>query len=117
MYNCMASCNDILIDHFCIEPTSPPPTSVVLSLARSAQSNGFDLSSLPSLYFSVIVLFLLPIAPPSVGGAVDGGGRKEGAGAGAGEGEFWRGAEGPCGDRITSVIVLPPCDSPASLGE
>jgi hypothetical protein len=36
--NCMASCNDTLIDHFCIEPTSPPPTSVVLSLVESAQS-------------------------------------------------------------------------------
>jgi hypothetical protein len=53
------------------------------------------------------------MAPPSVGGAVDDGGRKEGAVGGG----YCRGAEGPCVDRITSVIMLPPYDSPASLGE
>ena len=56
----MASCNDILIDYFCIEPTSPPPTSVVLSLAESAQST--DSTLLLSLLY--ICLSLLSSSCP-----------------------------------------------------
>ena len=95
--------------------TSPAPTSGVESCCE-CPVDGFNPSSLPSLYLSIIVLFLLPIPSPNVGGAVNDGGRKAKC-AGGGSGcscVVWRGRSGV---RIASAIVLPPCDSPASLGE
>ena len=56
------------------------------------------------------------MASPNIGGAVHGGGRKEGGGIGGLlSGATLRGRSGV--KRITSVIEVLPCDSPAIVGE
>lgn len=65
--------------------------------------------SLPSLYFSVVLLFLLPRLSPITGGAVDDGGRGEGPRGRGGA----RGRSGVLIGRLIAV-VLPLCESPGS---